>query len=59
VAERALKMAKEGKVIAVNGKEISLDAQTLCVHGDTPGAVNLVKIIRELLEKEGIQVKPI
>lgn len=58
VAERALKMAKEGKVVAVDGSEISLAAQTLCVHGDTPGAVNLVKEIRELLEKERIEVKP-
>ena len=58
VAERALKMAKEGKVVAIDGSEISLAAQTLCVHGDTPGAVNLVKEIRELLEKEGIEVKP-
>jgi len=58
VAERALKMAKEGKVIASDGTEISLMAQTLCVHGDTPGAVNLVKQIRDLLESEGIEVKP-
>jgi 5-oxoprolinase (ATP-hydrolysing) subunit A len=59
VAERALKMAKEGKVIAIDGTEISLIAQTLCVHGDTPGAVNLVRQIRERLDKEGIEVKPI
>ena len=58
VAERALKMAKEGKVIASDGTEIPLMAQTLCVHGDTPGAVNLVKQIRDLLESEGIEVKP-
>jgi UPF0271 protein len=58
VAERALKMAKEGKVIAIDGAEIPLKAQTLCVHGDTPGAVNLVKEIRGLLEKESISVKP-
>jgi UPF0271 protein len=58
VAERALKMAKEGKVIAADGAEIPLMAQTLCVHGDTPGAVNLVKQIRELLETEGLEVKP-
>ena len=58
VAARALKMAKEGKVVAVDGTEIPLNAQTLCVHGDTPGSVNLVKEIRGLLEKEGIQVKP-
>lgn len=58
VAERALKMAKEGKVIAVDGSEITLVAQTLCVHGDTPGAVAMVRRIRETLEAEGIEVKP-
>jgi len=58
VAERALKMAKEGKVSAADGTEISLEAQTLCVHGDTPGAVNLVKQIRESLESDGVEVKP-
>ena len=58
VAERALKMAKEGKVVAINGAEIPLNPQTLCVHGDTPGAVNLVKRIRELLESENIDVRP-
>ena len=58
VAERALKMAKEGKVIASDGTEIPLDVQTLCVHGDTPGAIDLVKKIRELLESEGIEVNP-
>ncbi|MFO7708126.1 MAG: 5-oxoprolinase subunit PxpA [Desulfobacterales bacterium] len=58
VAERALKMAAEGKVIAIDGTEIHLRAETLCVHGDTPGAVDLVKQIRELLEREGIEVSP-
>ena len=38
--------------------EIPLVAQTLCVHGDTPGAVELVKRIRQRLEAEGIEVKP-
>ena len=59
VAQRALKMAAEGRVVAADGTEISLEAQTLCVHGDTPGAVNLVRQIRELLEKEGLEVKPL
>ena len=58
VAERALKMAKEGKVVAIDGTEIDLHAHTLCVHGDNPSAVDLVKTIRGLLESEGIAVKP-
>ena len=58
VAERALKMAKEGKVVATDGTEIELHVHTLCVHGDNPSAVELVKTIRELLESHGIAVKP-
>lgn len=58
VAERALKMAKEGKVIAIDGTEINLHPETLCVHGDNPSAVQLVKRIRGLLESEGVAVKP-
>jgi len=58
VAARALKMAKEGRVRAVDGTEIELDVQTLCVHGDNPSAVDLVRSIKGLLESEGIAVKP-
>jgi UPF0271 protein len=58
VSERALRMAKEGLVIAVDGTSISLEAQTLCVHGDTPTAVDLVKSIRETLETHGVAVMP-
>jgi hypothetical protein len=43
VAQRALLMAKEGIVKAVDGTTIPLAVQTLCVHGDTPSAVDLVK----------------
>ncbi len=58
VAERAVKMAKEGKVISIEGTEIDLHADTLCVHGDNPTAVDLVRTIRVLLETEGVEVKP-
>ena len=59
VAQRALKMAKEGKVVAVDGTEINLRPETLCVHGDTPGAVNLVKKIRQTLTEENVEVIPL
>jgi UPF0271 protein len=59
VAQRALMMAKEGKVVAIDGTEIPLQAETLCVHGDTPGAVNLVKNIRETLTAAGVEVIPL
>lgn len=57
VAERALMMAR-GKVISIDGREISLNVQTLCVHGDTPGAVDLVRRIREKMSAEGIELVP-
>jgi len=58
VAERALLMAKEGKVRAVDGTVVELEAQTLCVHGDNPAAVDLVRSIRELMAQEGVAVRP-
>ena len=57
VAERAVKMAKEGKVVTTDGTEIDLQVHTLCVHGDNPSAVDLVKTIRALLGSDGIEVK--
>ena len=59
VAQRALKMAMDREVVAINGSVISLNAQTLCVHGDNPAAVDLVREIRMLLEKNGITVAPV
>jgi UPF0271 protein len=57
VAERVVRMVREGEVIAVDGTGISIDPKTVCVHGDTPGAVELLRAIRRRLEKEKIVVK--
>jgi UPF0271 protein len=58
VAKRALKMAIDGKVIAIDGTEIELRPDTLCVHGDNPAAVQMVKKIREELKIAGANVIP-
>ena len=58
VAERSVRVAKERKMIASDGTAIDLEAQTLCVHGDTPTAVELVKAIRKALSDNGVSVKP-
>jgi len=58
VAKRALKMALDGKVIAIDGTEIELKADTLCVHGDNPAAVEMVKRIRQELRDAGASVIP-
>lgn len=58
VVRRAIKMALEGKVTAIDGTEIELRADTLCVHGDNPAAVQMVKRIRTALADSGVEVTP-
>lgn len=58
MANRVVKMIKEGKVTTHDGLEADILAQTVCVHGDTPGAAQLVKEIRKALQQENISVEP-
>lgn len=57
VAERVLALVKTGKVKTIDGTEIALKADTICVHGDTPGAVEMIKEIRMRLEAEGVTLQ--
>lgn len=60
VMERAIKMVKEGTVLAVNGEVVNLgEVHTICVHGDTPTAIELAKALKKGLIKVGIEVKPV
>ena len=54
---RAVKMAKEGKVISINGKEIDIRADSICVHGDNPKAIETVIKLRNALFEQGVEVK--
>ena len=56
VARRAVKMVMEGRVVTIDGSEIALKPDTLCVHGDNPAAVQMVKKIREDLQAAGVEV---
>jgi UPF0271 protein len=56
VAAKVLRLVTEGKVTAVNGVDIELHADTICVHGDNPQAVQLVKQIRAALSAAGVAV---
>jgi UPF0271 protein len=58
-AAQAVKMAMEGKVRTIDGVEIDIAVQTICCHGDTPGAQNIVRAVREALDRAGCQVKPL
>lgn len=53
---RVVRMVKEGKVQAVNGEDIEIKADSICVHGDNPEAVEFTRKIRARLEQEGVEV---
>jgi UPF0271 protein len=57
VVDRAIRMVRDGIVVTPDGKEIPLKVDTICVHGDTPGAPELTRRIRAGLEAAGIQVR--
>ena len=57
-AERLIRFLETGRMPASEGEPISLAAQSICVHGDTAGAVDMARTIRARLEAAGIDVAP-
>ena len=59
VVTRAVRMVKERTVVAIDGSVVPLEADTMCVHGDTPGSDELAARIRAGLEAAGILVRAV
>jgi UPF0271 protein len=59
VVARAVRMVSDRSVVAIDGTVVPLDADTMCVHGDTPGSDDLAAQIRAGLEAAGVTVKSI
>jgi UPF0271 protein len=57
VAARALRMATQGRVETVGGGEVEVEIRSLCIHGDTPGAVALAKAVRAALDRAGVRLE--
>jgi UPF0271 protein len=57
VAERAVRMATEGVVVAVDGSTVPVEVESVCVHGDTPGAAELARAVRTALESSGLSIE--
>jgi UPF0271 protein len=55
-AQRVLRMLREGKVRSVEGSDVEVRGETICVHGDTPGAVEFARELRTQLEHEGVGI---
>jgi UPF0271 protein len=58
IADRVVRMVQDGAVVSVTGKKIKMRTDTVCIHGDTPGAVEIGRGVRQALKDAGITVAP-
>jgi UPF0271 protein len=58
VAARAVRMMTKGVVQSSDGSDVAVQARSLCIHGDTPGAVALATAVRAGLEQAGVRLAP-
>jgi 5-oxoprolinase (ATP-hydrolysing) subunit A len=56
--QQAVSIAERGMVVARSGTEITADAQTICIHGDTPGAPRIAATVAQTLRNAGIDLRP-
>ncbi|MCV7400243.1 LamB/YcsF family protein [Mycobacterium fragae] len=57
IAERVVAMVTTGRIAAVDGSAVAVQAESVCVHGDSPGAVQIASAVRDRLKADGIDVK--
>lgn len=57
VAQRVVRLVTEGVVASVDGVDVAVDAASVCVHGDSPGAVDVARAVRAALEAAGVEVR--
>src|SRR6516225_8340849 len=58
IVDRVVRMVQECAVVSVTGKVIKMRMDTVCIHGDTPGAVEIARGLRQALKQSGIAVAP-
>ena len=56
ITERMVKLVREGTVTAIDGSTVRIEADSICVHGDSPGAVSIARNLRERFERENIHI---
>lgn len=57
IAAQAISLARDHMVTSIDGRPVSLSADTLCVHGDTAGAAEAARAVRHALEQQGIEIR--
>jgi 5-oxoprolinase (ATP-hydrolysing) subunit A len=56
---QALQIAERGTVTARDGSEVAVSAQTICIHGDTPGASVIAAAVAQTLRQAGVELRPL
>ena len=56
-AQQALRIVEQGTVIAADGSTVKIQAETLCIHGDTPGAAKIATAVANALRGAGITLR--
>jgi len=59
IVNRAVSMARDRVITAIDGSRLVLEIETICVHGDTPGAASLASRIRQALTQAGVVIQPV
>jgi len=59
VVERITRFVETGTMPTYKGGTVKVDAQSICMHGDTPGAANLIKVLRQRLDAQGVSIVPV
>ena len=57
IVERAVRLATKGEVVALDGTVVQVRPDSLCIHGDTPGAVGMAAAVRKGLEAAGVELE--
>ena len=58
ISRRIRQLIETGTVTSINGKTLKMECDSICVHGDTPGALEMIRNIRNILAEHSISVKP-
>lgn len=56
IAERVSRMVRSGHVLAVDGSTVDVEVESVCVHGDSPGAVQIATAVRDRLVRDGVDL---
>jgi UPF0271 protein len=57
VAERCVRLATEGEIVAVDGTVLKVGARSICIHGDNPAAVGIARAVRAALDDAGVEIR--